>query len=159
MAKSDPAQSAESPVEDSSQSSEKSLEEVSFEKWEGFVKFMEESSNKSLVSLLRNSVLLEITEDEVVIAFKNTRIFSDAKRKQIEEAARSYFNPSIRVVYKETSDGTTGSVRKKLESEREKEIKIRKEEARKNRRVKELLNLFPGSRITDVTILEESKDD
>jgi hypothetical protein len=131
---------------------------ASSEQWEGFVQSMESSGNKSLVSLLRNSVLLKLTQDLLKIRFKNTDLFSEAKRKQIEEAAISYFKRSIKVRYEEDGEGIDDSIRKKQEQEQLEKEKEQKNNAKTDARVKQILSVFPGSKISSIEIIKEVED-
>ncbi len=128
------------------------------EKWESFVKFVEESADKSLVSLMRNSVLLEITDESLTIGLQNTRLFTEEKRKQVEACAQSFFQMEFTIRYEDSVDGLDDSVREKIEQERIKAEEETKKKAAESSNVQEILALFPNSKIKNIEILKEEKD-
>ena len=126
--------------------------------WEKFVKYMGKTSYNSLVSLLRNSVLLNLTEQQLEIGYSNTKVFSKKKRDEIEEAAKSFFNKSIQVSFKSNSDGLDDSVSQKEVKEKLRRIEKRKEDAENSEAVQAILKLFPGSEIQTIEIKEEKEN-
>ena len=119
---------------------------------------MEKTGNKSLVSLLRNSVLLNISGDSLSIRFKNTGLFSEEKRKQVEEAAENFFERPMQVFYEEIGEGIDDSVRDKIEQDREKKELKQKKDAENSEIVQKTLSFFPGSKISKIEIITEEKD-
>lgn len=119
---------------------------------------MEHSANKSLVSLLRNSVLLEISTDKLAIGYTNTGLFSAEKKKEIEDAARAFFNKQIKVSYQENTNGIDESVRQKLQKEKMKKIEAIKKEAEMGENVQSVLKHFPGSTVKSIELSEEIED-
>ncbi len=119
---------------------------------------METTKNKSLVSILRNSVLLKITEDTLSICFKNTDLFSEPRRKQIEEAAATYFGHPIKVLYEEEGKGIDDTIRVKQEQEELEREKEQKKMAKKDKKVQQILSSFPGSKIRNIEIIKEVED-
>jgi hypothetical protein len=128
------------------------------EQWEKFVKFMENSADKSLVSLLRNSVLLSISQNSLAIGLQNTDLFSDEKRKYIEVSARAFFGREVEISYKNSIEGIDNSVRIKQEQEKLKEESGLKQAAAENPKVQQILSLFPKSKIVSIEIEREKKD-
>ncbi len=126
--------------------------------WEKFVKYMEHTANKTLVSLLRNSVLLEMSPDKLVIGYTNTKLFSDKKKADVADAAKGFFNKNIEVSYQENTDGIDDTVRQKQEKERARQIAAVKKEAEKSERVQTIIRQFPGSEICAIEIIEENED-
>lgn len=148
--------SKEEPVLDTEE--KKFGKEEKSEKWESFVKFVEESVDKSLVSLMRNSVLLEISDKSLTIGLQNTRLFTEEKRKQIETCAQSFFQKEFTIRYEDSVDGLDDSVREKIEQERVKAEEETKKKAAESSNVQEILDLFPNSKIKNIEILKEEKD-
>ncbi len=139
------------------QRKEISKEECS-EKWEKFVKYVEESADKSLVSLMRNSVLLEISDDSLTIGLQNTQLFTDEKRNRIEACAQTFFQKEFSIRYEDSVDGLDDSVREKIEQERIKAEEETKKKAAESSNVRKILALFPNSKIKNIEILKEEKD-
>ena len=123
--------------------------------WQEFVQAVGESANKSLVSLLRNSVVLKLDNEELIISYKNTALFSEAKRVKIEKAAKDFFNASISVQYKESGVGLDDSLRMKKDEKRKKKIQEIKKQAAINSAVVEVLKIFPESKIQLIEILDK----
>lgn len=123
--------------------------------WSKFVDEVSKNSNQSLISLLRNSVILNLNNIELVIGYTNSKLFSPEKTEIIERAAKSFFNPSIKVIFRESNDGIDLSLKGKQDiADLKKEQDIRKE-ASKDVKVKKVLELFPNSKINRIQILEE----
>ncbi|MCP4755228.1 MAG: hypothetical protein GY866_30560 [Proteobacteria bacterium] len=116
---------------------------------------MTKSSNMSLVSLLRNSVILELDDDKLVIGYKNIQVFTEEKKQSIETIARGFFHPSIQVLYKENDQGIDKSLRVKHDMAKAKEIEEKKAIASQDSKVAEVFKVFPNSEIRNITILEE----
>ncbi len=119
---------------------------------------MEESSDKSLVSLLRNSVLLEISDNSLTIGLQNTELFTEDKRAQIEGAAREFFQHDFSILYKNSVDGLDDSVHEKIKQERIKEEAATKKKAAESSKVQQILSMFANSKIKTIEILKEKKD-
>ncbi|MBU2511861.1 hypothetical protein KJ966_10995 [bacterium] len=119
---------------------------------------MEQSANKTLVSLLRNSVLLEITTDRLVIGYTNTKLFTDKKKEEVADAAKAFFNKTIEVSYKENTDGIDDTVSQKQKKERLRQITAEKKEAERSKMVQAIMREFPGSEICSIEIIEENED-
>lgn len=146
-------------VQDPKPSAEPNVEaQQQTDRWERFVHHMAGKVNKSLVSLMRNSVLLEMSENHLTIGFKNTELFSVEKRELVEKEAGFYFKRPIQVFYKEDTDGIDDSIREKHEQELERQIEAQKKEAGESSRVKEVLEIFPGSSISQIRIISEKED-
>jgi DNA polymerase III subunit gamma/tau len=129
------------------------------DQWCLFVENVGKSGNKSLLSLLRNSVILELTDKKLVIGYQNIQIFGKEKKKSIADVARSFFNPDIKVYYKEQDNGIAASIKTQKDAALVEQKKALKEKAAKNPKVLKTLEIFPGSEIKKITILEELKND
>lgn len=125
------------------------------EKWKGFVDLVSEKHSKSLVSLLRNAVLLKLTEDTLAIGFNNLEVFTNEKKKEIANLARNYFNPGIKVYYKARKQGIDASLKDKDDAEAARKVAERIESAKINPKVLSVLEHFPGSKIKNITTIEE----
>jgi len=123
--------------------------------WSNFVNNVAKTSNHSLVSLLRNSVILDLNEVELVIGYTNSKLYSPEKIEIIEQAARSFFNPSIKVIFRESNDGIDLSLKDKQDIADRKKKKEIKKKASQDTRVKKVLELFPNSIIDSIKILKE----
>ena len=135
-----------------------SKESLTSENWRLFVDEVANHASVSLVSLLRNSVVLEQSEKELVIGYQNIQVFTETKRTKIEEIARRFFNDSIRVIYKESDDGLDDSLLVKHDIAKAKEIKKIKTDARNDVYTQKILKVFPSAQIEDITILDETKE-
>jgi len=133
------------------------VEEVS-QLWRSFVDEVSRSANASLVSLLRNAVVLELTEENLVIGFQNIKLFSKEKQVQIESTARSFFNQSIQVSYRESRDGLDDSIMIKHDLAQAKASAAIQEKAGNDLKIREILKVFPNATIESITILEEKQD-
>ncbi len=156
--KTDKPESKDFPAKRRQKTDNPASQDSSAKKWEAFVVSLEPSANKTLMSILRSSVVQELSDEKLVIGYKNAKLFTDEKRKQIEDAARDFFNPSIHVFYKESGEGIDDSLRNKHEVEQKKQIQLKKETAEKSARVQEILKMFPNSKISDIEIIEEKED-
>jgi exopolysaccharide biosynthesis protein len=126
--------------------------------WRQFVDEVANQASVSLVSLLRNSVVLELSEKELVIGYQNIQVFTEKKRTKIEEIAKSFFNDSIRVVFKESDDGLDDSLQVKHDNAKAKEVEEIKNVAKNDASALEVLKLFPSAEITEITILDETEE-
>ena len=126
------------------------------DQWSAFVESVGKNGNKSLLSLLRNSVILELTNEKLVIGYQNIQIFSTEKKKQVADVARTFFNPDIKVYYKEQDNGLTTSLKAQQDEAVIKKRNLIKESAANDPKVQKTLSLFPGSEIKQITILEDS---
>ena len=133
-------------------------EAITSESWRYFVDEVANQASISLVSLLRNSVVLELSEKELVIGYQNIQVFTETKRIKIEEIARRFFNDSIRVVFKESDDGLDDSLQVKHDNAKAKEVEEIKNVARNDAFALEVLKLFPSAEIEDITILDETEE-
>ncbi|MBT4289338.1 MAG: DNA polymerase III subunit gamma/tau [Deltaproteobacteria bacterium] len=129
------------------------------DQWRLFVENVGESGNKSLLSLLRNSVILELSDKKLVIGYQNIQIFSREKKKNIADVAREFFNPDIKVHYKEQDNGIAASIKNQKDAALLEQKKALKEKAAKNPKVLKALEIFPGSEIKKITLLEELNND
>lgn len=129
-----------------------------FKQWEEFVKYVEKSADKSLVSLLRNSVLKNISDECLVIGLQNTALYSEEKRLQLENWAKDYFHAGITISYEDSPEGLDESLNAKSEQERKQKESEQKKTAAKSPEVQRVLAVFPDSKITSINILEEKKD-
>ena len=122
--------------------------------WKGFLEELESRSHTSLLSLLRNSVVLEMSREKLVIGYTNTQVFNDEKKRTIANAARDFFKTPIKVYYSEHNHGLQDS----LKVQKDKEIEQRKEaikrRAANHPNVRKILKIFPNSEIK-ITIQEE----
>lgn len=139
--------------------SEASERERTVAKWKGFVDRVAENNNKSLVSLLRNAILLKLTEETLEIGYSNLEVFNRDKKVEIANLARTYFNPGIKVFYKSQKTGIDDSLKRKDDAAAAKRIAERIESAKTNPVVSRVLENFPGSQIKKVTIIEELEND
>ncbi len=130
-------------------------ESITSKVWRHFVDEVANHASVSLVSLLRNSVVLELSEKELVIGYQNIQVFTETKRTKIEEIARDFFNDSIRVVFKESDDGLDDSLQVKHDNAKAKEIVEIKTVAKNDISAQEVLKIFPSAEIVDITILDE----
>ena len=125
------------------------------QEWETFVEFIGKTANKSLVSLLRSSVVLEKNDRRLIIGYQNIKLYSEEKRKKIEQFAQDFFKYKIEVHFQERKDGIDDSLRKKLEEERKKQVVDTKKAAMDSKEISDILSIFPNSQITRVEIIEE----
>lgn len=128
-------------------------------KWKNFVDLVAEHNNKSLVSLLRNAILLKLTDEVLEIGFNNLEVFNRDKKIEVADLARTFFNPNIKVFYKSRKNGIDDSLKSKDDAEVARKIENRIELAKENPNVKSVLENFPGSKIKKVTIIEELEND
>lgn len=126
--------------------------------WRCFVDAVAKNANVTLISLLRNAVVLELNEQQLVIGYQNIQVFTEDKRAQIAETARSFFNNNIRVVFRESGDGLDDSLKKKHDIAQAKADEEIRQIARKDKVVTEVLAVFPEAEIKDITILDEKAD-
>jgi len=129
------------------------------DQWRLFVENVGESGNKSLLSLLRNSVILELSDKKLVIGYQNIQIFSREKKQSIADVARKFFNPDIKVHYKEQDNGLAASIKNQKDTALLEQEKALKEKAANNPKVLKTLEIFPGSEIKKITLLEEIEND
>ncbi len=134
-------------------------EKVASRKWREFVDEVARHANATLISLMRNAVIMELTDQHLVIGYQNIQVFTDDKRAQIERTARTFFNPSIQVVFRESDDGIDDSLMAKHDIAKAKEHAKTKEIARNDSKVQEILNIFPDAEIDEIIILDEKKKD
>jgi len=123
--------------------------------WKRFVETIAEGSYKSLVSLLRNSVLLELDNDQLVIGYQNLDVFTEDKRRLIVQYAKKVFNEKITVSYKEAADGIDISLKEQSDLEKEKQLEEKKRIASQDEKVLQIKKTFPDAEIKHITVLEE----
>ena len=123
--------------------------------WKLFVDEIEKQNNKSLLSLLRNSVVTKLTQEKLVISYKNIQVFSDEKKKTIAQAARDFFKTPIKVFYKEENEGIKDSLKSQMDQDVIRKNEELKEKAARSPKVLEILKVFPESKIRKITILKE----
>ncbi|MBU2647260.1 hypothetical protein KKI24_21320 [bacterium] len=125
--------------------------------WGEFVQEVAHHANISLVSLLRNSVVLELSEKKLIIGYQNLQVFTQEKRTTIETIAREFFNESIEVVFEESDHGLDDSLRVKHNNAKAKAIEETREEAKNDHRILEILKKFPDAEIDEITILNDKE--
>ena len=123
--------------------------------WKSFLDEMEKRSNEALMSLLRNSVVLEMDRKRLVIGYSNAQVFDDEKKRAIAKAARDFFKVPIKVFYREQNKGLMDSLKVPKDKERAKRKESLREQARSNPKVREILETFPNSRIKEIIVKEE----
>jgi hypothetical protein len=124
--------------------------------WEQFVGIVSKTANPALVSLLRNSVILALDPERLVIGYHNLSVFTEEKKHQIEVAASTFFGPRLRVSYQEGDIGLATSLQKKQDQERKAAAALRKEQARSDAGVQALLAVFPDCEIREIIIEDET---
>ncbi len=124
------------------------------QKWQAFVDEVEKQSNKALLSLLRNSVVLEMDHDKLVIGYNHAQAFSDDKKRTIAQAARDFFSTPIKVFYREQNQGIGDSLNVRTDKELEQKEEALKVKAANHPKVLELLKIFPESKIKKISIKE-----
>lgn len=129
------------------------------DQWRLFVEDVGKGGNKSLLSLLRNSVILKLNDKKLVIGYQNIQIFSEEKKKSIADVARHFFNPKIKVYYKEQDNGLAASIKNQKDAALVEQKEALKAKAAKNPKVLKTLEIFPGSEIKRITILKEFEND
>ncbi len=127
-------------------------------KWRDFVDEIAGHVHVSLVSLLRNSVVLELNDKRLVIGYQNLQVFTEKKRDQISEVARTFFNNTIQVIFKENDEGLDDSLQVKHDIAKAHEIEKIREDARNDKRVTEILALFPEAVVDDIILLNEKEE-
>jgi|APSaa5957512576_1039674.scaffolds.fasta_scaffold56068_2 hypothetical protein len=125
------------------------------DRWGEFVDMIAEGANKSLVSLLRNAVVLTLTDEKIIIGYQNLDIFTEEKRRTIERYAQQFFNKNISISYKEDSTGLDISLREKSDLEKEKQIEEKKRFAGQDKKILYIKQVFPDSEIINITVLKE----
>ena len=140
--------------EETGTETETALSQTSIQ-WKEFVDIIAQSLNKSLVSLLRNSVLLELNDDQLVIGYQNLKVFTEDKRRIIEKNAKKFFNERISVAYKEAATGIDISLKEQSDLEKERQLDEKKHIARQDEKVLQIKKVFPDAEIKHITVLEE----
>lgn len=125
------------------------------DRWSEFVDMIADGANKSLVSLLRNAVVLTLTDEKIIIGYQNLDIFTNEKRRTIERYAQQFFNKNISIYYKEDSTGLDISLREKSDLEKEKQIEEKKRIAGQDKKIIHIKQMFPDSEIINITVLKE----
>jgi phosphoribosylanthranilate isomerase len=127
-------------------------------KWRDFVDEIAGHVHVSLVSLLRNSVVLELNDKRLVIGYQNLQVFTEKKREQISKVARTFFNDAIQVIFKESDEGLDDSLQVKHDIAKAYEIEKIREDARNDKRVTEIMALFPEAAVDDIILLNEKEE-
>ncbi|NQU63887.1 MAG: DNA polymerase III subunit gamma/tau [SAR324 cluster bacterium] len=125
------------------------------DQWRDFVDEVGKHGDIALISLLRNSVVLELNDKNLVIGYQNLQVFTETKRAKIAKIARRFFNESISIIFKESDAGLDDSLRVKHDHAKAREIEEIKAKARVDAHALEVLKLFPDAEITDITILDK----
>ena len=140
--------------EETGSDSESNKQQIS-KQWKEFVDMIAEGANKSLVSLLRNAVLLQLTEEEIVIGSQNLDVFSEDKRRIIERHAHHFFSKDIAISYQEAATGLDISLKEISDLEKEKQLEEKKRIAGQDAKVLQIRQVFPDAEIKHITVLEE----
>lgn len=127
-------------------------------KWRDFVDEIARHVHVSLVSLLRNSVVLELNDKRLVIGYQNLQVFTEKKREQISEVARTFFNDAIQIIFKESDEGLDDSLQVKHDIAKAHEIEKIRADARNDKRVTEILALFPEAAVDDIILLNKKEN-
>lgn len=124
-------------------------------RWRSFVDEVARQGRVSLVSSLKNAVVLAMDDSQLVIGTQNIQVFTEEKRRQIEETARAFFHEDIQIIYRESGQGLDDSLQAQNDLARKQAVETKKKAASRDPRVVKLLNLFPDAEIADITILDE----
>ncbi|MDH5559801.1 MAG: hypothetical protein OEY59_03010 [Deltaproteobacteria bacterium] len=137
------------------QKSDAAYLEKQHEKWRGFVDEVAKSGEPVLVSLLRSCSLEGLDDKKLVIGTKNKDVFTKEKIKRINSVAAGYFREGYHVEIITSENSPKNSINYQQELRREERIAQLKKEAREDVKVREIQEIFPKSRIIDITLLEE----
>lgn len=126
-------------------------------KWEEFVAEIAKKSNKLVVSLLRNSVVLKLDDQCLEIGNKSLNLFTEEKKQLIEEIAKQFFSPSIQVSYLEKDHGIDDSIKSKQDTAKKIKLEEIKLIAKNDSKVLQVMQIFPKSEIKAIKILKEEE--
>ena len=127
--------------------------------WKDFVDEVAKKSHKFLISLLRTAVVLELNEQRLRLGVTNLHSFTEDKTRFIEKEAQKFFNSPLTLSLESQQEGSDDSIKGQLDAAEEKRIFEIKKAAEDSVKVLEIREIFPGSTIQNITILEDSKDD
>ena len=94
----------------------------------------------------------------MIIGTQNPEIFTSDKQLWIQQSATSYLQRKIKVEFQENAQSVDLSLRAEVLAERKQKEKERKEVAKNNPLVQEVLKSFPESHIETITFLQENEE-
>lgn len=120
---------------------------------------MSTQGNPSLLSILRNSVLLDLSENKLIIGLENRELFTSDKQEAIQRFAATYFQKNIRVEYQKSVKAQSFSLRAEELAGRKQKDMERKEKAKNSPIVQEILKVFPEGKIENITFLQKENEE
>lgn len=100
---------------------------------------------------------MQLDDRVIKIELEGTQLFrliTPGKQALIEETARNFFRTDIQIQYSKVTEQEGSSLKEYEDNEKSKKIETIKEAARQDPLLKNVLRVFPGSRIERITVEE-----
>ena len=125
--------------------------------WESFVGYIQQKSPR-LSSVLKNAVLLESSEQQILIAFKESQfkeMLSEEKKVALRKYAENFYGRVMQIVVQGNNRVVNSlTLSEKRQRLLEEERARRRNAAEYDERTQMILNTFPGSKIVEIQIQE-----